>query len=303
MMGIGVVVTSSEYAAAGWVARVIGAGHATSVRSAGAIAAEVLEPAVDPAPRGINLFLPSPSDLFWSAVLLVLIAVVFYKLIMPKLTAVLDERTQLIDGGLRQAEEVKAQADHALEMRRQVLEEARADAARTREEAKEEGAAIVKEAKAKASEEAQRTTEQANQQIAASRQAAAVALRQEVGDIATQLAGKIVGASLLDPNAKSAAIDEFLDELDEQTPRNPSPTVDPFGDQARSARGAADLADGGDAVGSLPSAVDVTDPDAAMTVAEPDQVVSRPWDPDSADPYAATEPSEAELATQAGAQD
>lgn len=215
---------------------------APAARAIGAVRAAVLEPAVDPAPRGINLFLPSPSDLFWSAVLLLLIAVAFYKFIMPMVTKVLDERTQLIDGGLRQAEEVKAQADHALEMRREVLEQARADAARTREEAKEEGAAIIRDAKTKATEEAQRVTESANQQIAASRQAAAVSLRQEVGDIATELAGKIVGASLVDPNAKSAAIDEFLDELDEQTPRNPSPTVDPYGNATGGP--ATDISDG-----------------------------------------------------------
>lgn len=177
----------------------------------------VWDAAINPQPEGVNLFLPSPSDILWSAVLLLLIAGVFYKYIMPKLTAMLDERRNLIDGGLRQAEEVKAQADHALELRREVLEQARAEAARTREEAREEGQTMIKDAKAKAAEEAARTTESANQQIQASKQAAEVSLRQEVGDLATTLAAKIVGDSLVNPAAKSRAVDEFLAELDEDT--------------------------------------------------------------------------------------
>lgn len=239
--------------------------------------------AIDPVPTGLNLFIPSPSDLLWSAVLLILIAVVFYKLIMPKLTAMLDERTRLIDGGIRQAEEVKAQADHALEQRQALLEEARAQAAQIRETAREEGATMVKDAKARATEEAQRTAAQANQQIIASQKAAEVALRQDVGDIAAQLASKIVREALVSPEAKSKAIDDFLDELDEQVPPHP----DQLGD------------DGVDA----PTPVDVADPAAGMDVAEPDEVVSRPWDPDSVDPFDTTEPSQAELATQTGAQD
>ena len=53
-------------------------------------------------------------------------------------------------------------------------------------------------------------------QIEADRKAAASALRQDVGKLATELAGKLVGESLEDHARQSRVIDRFLDELEEK---------------------------------------------------------------------------------------
>lgn len=53
-------------------------------------------------------------------------------------------------------------------------------------------------------------------QIEADRKAAAQALRQDVGLLATDLAGKLVGESLEDTARQSRTIDRFLDELEEK---------------------------------------------------------------------------------------
>lgn len=53
-------------------------------------------------------------------------------------------------------------------------------------------------------------------QIQADRKAAASALRQDVGKLATDLAGKLVGESLEDHARQSRVIDRFLDELDDK---------------------------------------------------------------------------------------
>jgi F-type H+-transporting ATPase subunit b len=52
-------------------------------------------------------------------------------------------------------------------------------------------------------------------QIEADRKAAARALRQDVGKLATELAGKIVGESLEDVARQSRVVDRFLDGLDD----------------------------------------------------------------------------------------
>jgi F-type H+-transporting ATPase subunit b len=165
-------------------------------------------------PQGIELFLPAGYDLFWSAVVLVIIAVAFYKMILPQMNRVLDERSALIEGGIEKAEAAQKQADEALAQQQQLLAEARADAAQVREEARAEGTAIIKELKAKASEEAERIAETARRQIEADRQAASVSLRSEVGALATDLASKIVGESLEDSARQSRVVDRFLDELE-----------------------------------------------------------------------------------------
>lgn len=170
--------------------------------------------AADEEPAGIDLFLPAGYDLLWSSVTILIIAVVFYKFVLPPMNKILDERSALIEGGIEKAEAAQKQADQALAQQQELLAEARADAAQVREEARAEGTAIVKDLKVKASEEAERITETARRQIEADRQAASVSLRTEVGAIATDLASKIVGESLEDSARQSRVVDRFLDELE-----------------------------------------------------------------------------------------
>lgn len=165
-------------------------------------------------PSGIELFLPAAYDVIWSSVVIVIIAAVFYKLILPRMNAVLDERASLIEGGIEKAEAAQKQADDALAQQQQLLAEARSDAAQVREEARAEGNAIVQDLKVKANEEASRIAETARRQIEAERQSASVALRTEVGSLATELASKIVGESLEDSARQSRVVDRFLDELE-----------------------------------------------------------------------------------------
>ena len=64
--------------------------------------------------------------------------------------------------------------------------------------------------------EARRVTEAANVQIEAERQQALTSLRAEVGALATDLAGRIVGESLQDEARQSRVVDRFLDDLDQR---------------------------------------------------------------------------------------
>ena len=164
-------------------------------------------------PKGIQLLIPEVFDIFWSFVVVALIAVVFYKFVLPKFTEILDERTAKIEGGIARAESVQAEAEAALVRYTQELADARAEAARIREDARGEGAAIVAELRTKASGEAERILETAQRQIAAERQQVSVSLRAEVGALATELASKIVGESLADEARQSRVVDRFLDDL------------------------------------------------------------------------------------------
>ena len=63
--------------------------------------------------------------------------------------------------------------------------------------------------------EARRVTESAQAQIQAERQQALTALRAEIGTLATELAGKIVGESLTEAARQGRMVDRFLDELEQ----------------------------------------------------------------------------------------
>jgi F-type H+-transporting ATPase subunit b len=136
------------------------------------------------------------------------------RVLMPRITKMLAERTELIEGGLARSQEAQTEAKQLLDQYREQLAEARHEAARLREEAREQGAQIIAEMREQAQVEARRITESAQAQIEAERQQALTALRTEVGNLATELASRIVGESLTDQARQSRMVDRFLDELE-----------------------------------------------------------------------------------------
>jgi F-type H+-transporting ATPase subunit b len=149
--------------------------------------------------------------------------VVFYflaKRLLPNIRNTLDERTNAIEGGIKRAEDAQAEAQRTLEQYRAQLAEARHDAARLREEAREQGVAIIAEMREQASAEARRLVETAQQQIEADRKLAFTQLKQQVGDLAVTLAGRVVGESLEDDPRQRRVVDRFLAELEETAPRD-----------------------------------------------------------------------------------
>lgn len=163
---------------------------------------------------GAGLLLPAFYDILWSAVVLIPMAWVVYTRLVPTLNSILDARAAKIEGGIKHAEQVQARADAALAEYEAKAMAGREEAVRIRDAARADGERIIAEARAKASEEAARILATAHQQIAADRAAAKNALTKDVGDIATALAGKIVGEQLSDEAAQSRMIDRFLDELE-----------------------------------------------------------------------------------------
>jgi F-type H+-transporting ATPase subunit b len=96
-------------------------------------------------PDGLALLIPESYDILWSSVVLAVIAFAFYKFVLPKFQAVLDERTALIQGGIAKAESAQAEAAIALAAYHQQLQDARTEAARIREDARTEGSQILAE--------------------------------------------------------------------------------------------------------------------------------------------------------------
>jgi F-type H+-transporting ATPase subunit b len=162
--------------------------------------------------------LPTLTELIVGTICFVLVFGVLAKVLMPRIQQTLAERTDQIEGGLARAEEAQAEAQQLLEQYRQQLSEARHEAARLREEAREQGAQIIVEMREQAQAEARRITESAQAQIEAERQQALIALRTEVGTLATELAGRIVGESLTDEVRQNRLVDRFLEELEQVAP-------------------------------------------------------------------------------------
>ncbi|MER8012716.1 F0F1 ATP synthase subunit B [Streptomyces griseoluteus] len=136
--------------------------------------------------------------------------------LLPNINKVLEERREAIEGGIEKAEAAQTEAQSVLEQYKAQLAEARHEAARLRQEAQEQGATLIAEMRAEGQRQREEIVAAGHAQIAADRKAASASLRQDVGKLATELAGKLVGESLEDHARQSRVIDRFLDELDEK---------------------------------------------------------------------------------------
>lgn len=161
-----------------------------------------------------NPLVPNWTEVIVGAIAFFIVFVALWKVLLPRITKTLEERTDAIEGGIQRAQEAQAQADRLRDQYQAQLAAARHEAARLREEAREQGAAIIAELRQQAQAEARRITEGAQAQIAADRQQAFASLRAEIGALSVQLASKIVGESLEDEARQSRVVDRFLSDLE-----------------------------------------------------------------------------------------
>ncbi len=165
-----------------------------------------------------NPLVPTWPEFIIGTVLFVVVFGFLAKVAMPRITKTLEERHEAIEGGINRADEAQAEAAQVLQQYRAQLDDARHEAARMREEAREQGAQIIAEMRERAEAEARRVMDAAQSQIEAERQQALASLRAEVGSLATELASRIVGESLADTARQSRMVDRFLADIEERGP-------------------------------------------------------------------------------------
>ena len=167
---------------------------------------------------GMAFILPHAHEIFWSAVVLLLILLVVGRYALPRLYAVLDERARRIQEGLDLADKAKQEQAGAEKRATRLVDEARREAARIRDNAQGEAKEIIAKARTDAQAEAAGIIEGAQRQILAEQQAAQISLRTDVGMLASTLAERIVGEQLSDTALSERVIDRFLDELETMEP-------------------------------------------------------------------------------------
>ena len=158
--------------------------------------------------------IPHPGELIFGIIAFAILYWVVAKLVVPRLEAMYAERAAAIEGQIEEADKANAEAAEVLEQYKAQLAESRAEATKIREDARAEGAQILAELREKAAADAERITSSAHAQIAAERQQAIIALRAEVGALATELASKVVGESLEDEARQRRTVERFLADLE-----------------------------------------------------------------------------------------
>src|SRR5215218_365924 len=161
-----------------------------------------------------NPLIPPLGEIIVGLITFAILAFVMIKFVVPQFEQVFQARREAIEGGIERAEAMQAEAKAALDQYRAQLAEARTEAAQIRDQARAEGQQILEELRAQAQEESARILARGEEQLAASRQQVVNQLRGEIGALAVDLAGRVVGESLEDQARRSGTVDRFLDQLD-----------------------------------------------------------------------------------------
>lgn len=161
-----------------------------------------------------NLLLPAPADLIWGSVAFAIVAIAVYLFAWPKFAQLLDERGEKIEKGLKAAETARTEVDAERERLEDEILAARRAANEIRDGAHDEAKEIVSDAQGKARAESEVILENAQQRIAADAESARRVLSSDIGALATELAGRIVGEAITDEALAHRVVDRFLDDLE-----------------------------------------------------------------------------------------
>jgi F-type H+-transporting ATPase subunit b len=143
----------------------------------------------------INPLISNPYELAVGAIVFLGMFGVVTRL-LPRITQALDARADAIDGGLRDAANVSAEAAQVLEQCRALQAEARHEAAELRREAVAQGARYIAKQREEAQLMARRMVNGARVRLEAEYQDAYASVRPDVAELAFDLASRIVGEPL-----------------------------------------------------------------------------------------------------------
>jgi F-type H+-transporting ATPase subunit b len=159
---------------------------------------------------------PHVGDLVVAFLAFFVVFGILSKVLLPRISRVLVQRFDAIEGGFERAEAVSREAAEVHSSYQHELAEARHEAARLRQEALEQGAALLAEIRAEGHREREAVVAAGRLEIETNRALAEAVLREEVASLATELASRIVGESVSDLARRSDVIDRFFEDLDTQ---------------------------------------------------------------------------------------
>lgn len=170
-------------------------------------------------PSGTDLILPAIDELIWGAVAFLIVLFILNKFAFPMLRKTVEAREQQIQGDLEAAERAKTEAQQAKANYDKQIADARGEANRIIEEARQSAEEVRKDLIAKAEKEAEQIQARASEQLEAERNRTVTELQSTVGDLAIELAEKVVGRAL-DQSTHRELVDAYIKEVGTMSGRN-----------------------------------------------------------------------------------
>ena len=162
----------------------------------------------------MELFTPEFGLVFWMFVAFLCLYFILAKWAWPYIIKSMEERADLIDKGVAYAQEAKAQLDNAKAEADKLVAEARSEQADILREAAKMRNELIEKARGDAADEAKKVSLATQVSLEQARKEAEKQLRTEVGDLALQIAEKVIRKNIASDEAQRALVDQYLSEVE-----------------------------------------------------------------------------------------
>jgi F-type H+-transporting ATPase subunit b len=162
-----------------------------------------------------NPILPETSELVWGTISFAALMFILYKFAYPQMRQMMDNRTERIRADLASAETAKSEADQVLAEYRAQLNDARADAGRIIEEARQAADRLKRDQESRLQAELAELRARAVADIESAKVQAVSDLRGEVAQLAIGAAETVVQRSL-DEATQTQLIEDYINQVGAQ---------------------------------------------------------------------------------------
>ena len=161
----------------------------------------------------LDVIKPDPGLIIWTSFVFLLIYFVLGKFAFKPIQNALKEREVSIQDALDEAKKAREEMSNLKAENETLLKEAREERSKMLKEAREISDNLIKEAKEKAKEEAKVIVTTAKEQIELQKMAAITSVKNEVGLMVLDLAGKLLKKQLKGDKAQEEYVKQLVDEI------------------------------------------------------------------------------------------
>jgi F-type H+-transporting ATPase subunit b len=160
-----------------------------------------------------NPILPSVTEIVWGCISFAVLVAAMYWFAFPSVQKLMKGRTDKIRGDLDEAEKIRTEAQMILDEYQKQLADARGEANRIIEEARQAADQLRQDMVHRADEEVAELRRRNTEDLKAAQERVMGQLQLQVRDLAIDLAEKVVGANL-DRTRNLALVDQLIAELE-----------------------------------------------------------------------------------------
>lgn len=175
---------------------------------------EILEGggSIDDCQEAPSPILPEVNEIIWGSLAFAVLFLGMWKFGLPAVRNMMHAREERIRTDLERAEAARLEAEGVLDQYRAQLAEARTEAGRIIDEARQSADEVRRELIARAEADAAEVRERARQDVTLATERAMAELRSRVGHLSIDLAEKIVERNL-DRDTQMALIEQYIEEV------------------------------------------------------------------------------------------